>query len=103
MSISNKGAAGNNEIDGGEGDDLIFGVAIDEEMVLKGGQGNDTIYAGGDDDDSSSDYHSIAYDSEEAAIYLYGDEGHDRLFGADGVAHQYFFGGEGDDFIQGGY
>ena len=72
-------------------------------MVLKGGQGNDTIYAGGFDSDSSNDYHEIEYLAGDASIYLYGDEGHDKLFGADDVPHQYFFGGEGDDFIQGGY
>lgn len=93
----------NNEIDGGEGDDTIFGVAIAEEMVLRGGLGNDTIYAGGFGDDIADDYGEITYDSEEdGAIYLYGDDGHDRLFGADRVPFQYFFGGEGDDFIQGG-
>ena len=72
-------------------------------MVLRGGQGNDTIYAGGFDDDSSSNYDDIDNDSSDAAIYIYGDEGHDRLFGVDSITHQYFFGGEGDDFIQGGY
>ena len=72
-------------------------------MVLRGGQGNDTMYAGGFDSDSERDYHSIDINTADAAIYLYGDEGHDRLFGADSVAKQYFFGGEGDDFIQGGY
>ena len=78
-------------------------------MVLKGGEGNDTIYAGGFSDGDGGDLfsnHSIDYEqdsSADGAIYLYGDDGHDRMFGADEVPFQYFFGGEGDDFIQGGY
>ena len=77
-------------------------------MVLKGGEGNDTIYAGGFDDNDSDDdisNHSIDYEDladEDGAIYLYGGDGHDKLVGADEVEFQYFFGGEGDDFIQGG-
>ena len=77
-------------------------------MVLKGGGGNDTIYAGGYGADLPGDLisnHSIDYETDseaDGAIYLYGDDGHDRLFGADEVPFQYFFGGEGDDFIQGG-
>ena len=54
MAVSN-GDYGDNEIDGGEGDDLIFGVSISKEMVLKGGGGNDTIYAGGWDAGTTDD------------------------------------------------
>ena len=33
---------------------------------------------------------------------MYGDEGHDKIYGGDSVHNQYMFGGEGDDFIRGG-
>ena len=73
----------NNEIEGNEGDDTIFGVAIEKEMVIRGGQGNDTIYAGGYSSDESSDYNVIAYDDDyDGQIFVYGDDGHDKLFGA---------------------
>jgi hypothetical protein len=75
-------------------------------MVLRGGDGNDTIYAGGFSTGSSDDLvsqHSIdAEGTANAYIYLYGDDGHDTLVGADEVPFQYLFGGEGDDLIQGG-
>lgn len=78
----------NNEIEGNEGDDTIFGVAIEKEMVIRGGQGNDTIYAGGFSDDDSSDYNAIAYDNDyDGQIFIYGDDGHDKLFGAETVPY----------------
>ena len=65
---------------------MIFGVSVYEEAVLRGGAGNDTIYAGGFDTDSSDNFGEIYYDSEEDnTIYIYGDEGHDMIFGADDV------------------
>ena len=75
-----------NEIDGGEGDDTIFGVAIEKEMVLRGGLGNDIIFAGGWSSDKSSDYGDIAYDDDyDGQIFVYGGDGHDKLYGADSV------------------
>ena len=75
-------------------------------MVLRGGEGNDIIYAGGHSSDVSSYYSSIEHGSEDGdsdgAIYMYGDEGHDKIYGGDAIRNQYMFGGEGDDFIRGG-
>ena len=34
--------------------------------------------------------------------YLYGDEGHDSIWGSTNTAEQYIWGGSGDDFIQSG-
>lgn len=85
----------------------MFGVSISESMVLRGGDGNDTIYAGGFSTGDGSDYvsnHSVDFeDAANGYIYLYGDDGHDELVGADEVPFQYLFGGEGDDLIRGGY
>ena len=50
---------GDDEIDGGKGDDIIFGVSIERKMLLRGGEGDDMLYAGGAKDDSSSYYDSI--------------------------------------------
>ena len=79
---------------------MIFGVGIEEEMVIRGGPGNDLVYAGGYWYDDEDDYGEITFDDEyDAEIWLYGDDGHDKIFGADEVPFQYLFGGEGDDFI----
>ena len=78
----------NNEIKGNEGDDTIFGVAIEKEMVIRGGQGNDTIYAGGYADDEADNYNDIAFDNDyDGQIFVYGDDGHDKLFGAEIVPY----------------
>ena len=98
MEAENSGY-GNDEIDGGKGDDLIFGVSMDKQLLIRGGEGNDKIYAGGDDDSSSTNsyYSEIAYpntsDGSDGVIYIYGDEGHDKIYGADNIRTQYLFGG----------
>lgn len=52
-------------------------------MVLRGGSGNDIIYAGGYGADDSDDYNNIAYDNDyDGQIFVYGDDGHDKLYGA---------------------
>ena len=90
---------GNDEIDGGKGDDLIFGISMAEQLLIRGGEGNDTIYAGGFDASSAtgSYYSEIEHPSEtdgsDAVIYIYGDEGHDTIYGADKIRTQYLFGG----------
>ena len=89
---------GNDEIDGGKGDDIIFGVSIAEQMLIRGGEGNDKLYAGGfesgttDSNFSEIDYADIT-DGSDAVIYIYGDEGHDKIYGADYIRTQYLFGG----------
>ena len=35
-------------------------------------------------------------------IWIYGDDGHDEIWGADEIPIQYLFGGEGDDLMYGG-
>ena len=52
-------------------------------MLLRGGPGNDIVYAGGYGDDAADDYNDIALDDNfDAQIFAYGDDGHDKLFGA---------------------
>lgn len=74
-------------------------------MLLRGGKGKDTIHAGGYCEMDTSDYGCLEYDSDydDQEIFIYGDEGHDRIFGADEMPFQYLFGGSGDDYIKGGF
>lgn len=78
--ITRIGTPGRNEIDGGAGDDLLYGLAGADEM--DGGAGNDGIYGGEDADD------------------LDGDAGNDSLFG--GTGNDLLNGGAGDDLLTGG-
>ncbi|MEN8236923.1 MAG: Ig-like domain-containing protein [Pseudomonadota bacterium] len=69
---------------GSDADDLL--VSIDswdtQEKYLNGGNGNDTLLAGG-----------------QGAIYLLGKEGEDMLVGSSSEANR-IFGGEGTDFLK---
>jgi Ca2+-binding RTX toxin-like protein len=67
-------------IDGGDGNDLIYGLAGDDD--LSGGDGNDTIFGGAGNDT------------------IYGDAGNDTLYGGEG--NDTIYGGSGDDVIMGG-
>ena len=62
---------------------MLFGVGISEEMLIRGGPGNDLIYAGGYTT-GETDYGNVMYDDDyDAQIFLYGDDGHDKVYGAD--------------------
>lgn len=88
VSLNLDGTYPNNEINGDEGDDIIFGVGIEKEMVLRGGQGKDIIYAGGYGDDANDNFADIAYDDDyDGQIFVYGDDGHDKLYGAETVPY----------------
>jgi len=65
-------------VDGGAGDDVIYGGALDDELA--GGQGDDQLYAAGGND------------------RLSGGAGDDYLFGDAGA--DTFSGGDGDDALQ---
>ena len=103
MELSNTDR-GNDEIDGGKGDDLIFGISIADQLLIRGGEGNDKIYAGGFDASTSTgsyyseiDHGSMTGDSDDV-IYIYGDEGHDKIYGGD-FGTNFLWGGAGDDLI----
>lgn len=83
-------------IDGGDGDDVIHGSAVNEKIY--GGAGDDTIYSGG------SEATVVELDGGRSFIYVEsidGGDGNDliRAFG-DGIQH--IDGGAGDDTIYGG-
>ena len=81
--------AGNDIIDGGAGDDLIYGKGGND--TITGGTGNDTVY-GGEGNDS--------IDGGAGTDTLYGDAGDDRING--GADRDVVYGGEGNDSIDGG-
>ena len=74
------------EIRAGAGDDIIdmtsLKFAASDEMTIRGGAGNDVIWAGGEDND------------------LFGDAGNDRIVGSTGF--DLIVGGAGDDFMSSG-
>lgn len=83
------GGDGNDLIDGRSGDDLIAGGMGDDHIVagegrdtLSGGDGDDMLFGGNGDD------------------HLSGDDGKDRLFG--GMGNDLLNGGAGDDTLDGG-
>jgi uncharacterized delta-60 repeat protein len=72
-------------VNGGNGDDRIFGTSAANE--LRGNGGNDELYGRGGSD------RLFGGDGEDA---LHGDEGDDLLFGRDGI-HDFLAGGFGTD------
>ena len=72
---------GNDIIDGGEGDDSLYGQGKDD--IIFGGIGNDTIW--GDDDEANLPVANHGKD------FLFGGAGKDQLVG-----------GGGDDYLEGG-
>lgn len=63
--------------------------------MVKGGSGNDLIYGGNDK--------TFDGGADGASVYLYGNEGHDTIFGKgmNGQDDEYIWGGSGDDKIYG--
>ena len=83
------GGMGEDTIVGGTGNDIIFGNAGAD--IVDGGTGGDTIYGEEGDD---------ILDGGEGGDFLSGDEGDDTLEGGAGDDH--IEGGEGDDTVDGG-
>jgi len=73
-------ASATSTIDGGDGDDRIYGGSGDE--TLRGGPGDDRLFGG------------------EGANVIFGEGGNDMLFGL--VGDDILNGGEGNDFLWGG-
>lgn len=95
---------GNDYLDGGEGDDRIYGQGGSD--YLRGGAGNDTLYGdeygasySGDDFLDGGDGDDYLYGGKGADI-LKGGDGHDRLDGEDG--DDQLHGGKGQDWLYGG-
>gem|GEM_PF-3182590 len=88
---------GNDLIDGGAGDDTLFGEGGDDAVL--GGDGADTLY--GDAVYLPDALHgNDILDGGDGDDKLYGNGGADRLFGAAGA--DALFGGSGNDFIDAG-
>ncbi len=85
-------------VDGGNGDDTITTGAGNDR--IDGGAGNDVIDAGAGDDyvfGNSGDDRIVAGSGNNV---IYGGDGNDELLG--GVGNDYLDGGAGDDLIEGG-
>jgi len=79
---------GNDQIIGGDGNDIITSGSGDDWVV--GEDGADTVYAGGEDDDVYG---------EDGNDVLYGENGEDSLYG--GNHNDTLYGGAGEDYIAG--
>lgn len=95
---------GNDYLDGGDGDDRIYGQGGSD--YLRGGAGDDTLYGdeygasySGDDFLDGGDGNDYLYGGNGADI-LEGGDGHDRLDGEDGDDRLH--GGKGQDWLYGG-
>lgn len=98
LDITRQGSSGADVLDGGDGDDQLFGNGGNDELsgmagadVLYGGNGFDTVYGGAADDSLTGD---------EGADVLYGGDGADRMAG--GTWSDSLYGGDGDDWLSGG-
>ncbi len=92
------GMAGNDRVSGGEGDDRIWGNSGNDRLQgnagddeLRGGKGNDVL-EGGDGND--------LLNGNSGNDVLYGGAGNDTLLGTSG--NDWLLGGEGDDRLDGG-
>ena len=93
---------GAERLDGGAGNDTIYGSKVDEYWttldefdrdIIHGGAGNDTIHGAYGEIDG--DDHSVFLDDD----VLYGDAGNDEIFGLYG--NDLIYGGTGDDKLWG--
>lgn len=86
------------DIDGGDGDDLVDGRSGDD--LIAGGRGDDHIVAGeGRDTLSGGDGDDMLFGGN-GDDHLSGGDGKDRLFG--GMGNDVLHGGTGDDTLDGG-
>ena len=100
------GALGNDRLEGGNGDDFIFGELLDTTGVLK--YGADRISGGDGDDAISGDSFALTAGAKGGKDVIDGGDGNDSLYGdagetmtgATGGADA-IYGGDGDDVIYG--
>ncbi|MGH8745055.1 MAG: calcium-binding protein, partial [Burkholderiales bacterium] len=88
---------GNDLLDGGDGDDVLYGEGGDDSLI--GGDGDDVLY--GDADYLPEELHGDdMLDGGEGDDSLFGGAGKDSLYG--GAGNDDLFGGPGDDLLEGG-
>lgn len=85
---------------GHDGDDWIYGSALSRSMILEGGQGNDLIFGGSGADILRGGAGTDFLYGNAGADTLSGDDGDDFLYG--GLGDDTIFGGSGNDCLFGG-
>lgn len=101
------GGSGDDVLFGGNGHDMIWGGADNDEV--RGGNGYDLIYGGAGDDVLHADGLNEAIDDMVNGDSVYGEDGNDEIYGSNRVDYLYggaendiIKGGDGDDVIDGG-
>ncbi|ELS04414.1 putative calcium-binding protein, partial [Xenococcus sp. PCC 7305] len=92
------GEAGNDALDGGNGDDQIFGQ--DDDDSIFGGDGNDTLGGGTGNDQIFGQNDNDVIVGEAGNDTLGGGSGNDQIFGQNGA--DFLTGGLGVDTLTGG-
>ncbi|NEO39166.1 MAG: calcium-binding protein [Moorea sp. SIOASIH] len=93
---------GKNYLDGGDGDDILYGGGKND--TLMGGNGDDYLYGGSTSPDhpcSFVDHHNLRCRNVSGNDVLNGGYGNDTLDGAEGA--DTLIGESGDDVLTGGY
>ena len=91
------GGAGNDDLYGEDGHDIIYGGTGNDK--LNGDAGNDVLFGGTGTDTLSGNTGNDTLYGEAGDDFLYGDEGHDKLFGGSGK--DILSGGDGNDTLYG--
>ena len=86
------------QIRGGAGNNMVYGDASDQNIVL--GAGDDTLYGGGGNDSIGSTLGNDILYGEAGKDTLSGGDGNDSLYGGDGDDR--LIGGTGSNFLDGG-
>lgn len=85
-------------LDGGDGNDTLIGGAGQD--ILKGQSGDDLLIGNGNNDNLHGDTGNDTLEAGDGADRLYGDNGDDQLNGGSGIDIQ--FGGAGRDLMMAG-
>jgi Ca2+-binding RTX toxin-like protein len=92
------GADGDNQLVGAEGDDILHGMAGDDQLV--GGEGDDILDGGEGDDQLIGGEGNDQLEGGAGDDVLLGGVGNDELKG--GTGEDVLLGGEGQDYLEGG-
>lgn len=84
----------------GAGDDKLTATAVEDDLVIDAGAGNDIVLAGAGDDLIRGGEGNDVLDGGEGDDAIQGGDGDDRLIG--GLGDDFLFGGAGNDTLVGG-